>query len=361
MEELTVNLHMHTEYSDGHASHAEIAEAALRAGLDVFIVTDHNILVSGIEGYFQNNGKRVLMLVGEEIHDRTREPQKNHLLVIGANRELVTFAPDLQCLIDQVSQADGLSFIAHPIDPALPDFDELDISWEDWQVHGFTGIELWNGLSEFKIVVKNKIQAAFYVFFPQFLAHRPHPDAIKKWDELLAKGQKVIAVGGSDAHALHQKIGPFSKRIFPYEFHFKCINNHLLVPNSLSGDLLVDRRMVLDAIQEGRSFIGYDFPESTRGFRFTANGKDKIVGMGEEIPLDNSVTLQIRLPAPVECHLVKDGKVIQIWNKRDICSYLATQPGIYRVECFIKFLGQERGWIFSNPIYVRSNPPKKHR
>ena len=167
MEELTINLHMHTTYSDGLSSHAEIAEAALRAGLDVFFVTDHNILVSGLEGYFQKNGKRVLMLVGEEIHDQSRNPQKSHLLVIGANRELSTFASDPQRLIDQVCQADGLSFIAHPIDPPLPGLDELDISWEDWQVHNFTGIELWNGLSEFKIVVKNKIQAAFYVFFPQ--------------------------------------------------------------------------------------------------------------------------------------------------------------------------------------------------
>jgi hypothetical protein len=361
MQELTVNLHMHTTYSDGHRSHAEIAEAALQAGLDVFIVTDHNILVSGLEGYFQKNGKRVLMLIGEEIHDQTRDPQKSHLLVIGANRELSTFAADPQRLIDQVYKADGLSFIAHPVDPALPAFNEVDISWEDWQVNGFTGIELWNGLSELKIVAQTKTQAAFYAFFPQFLAHRPPSATLKKWDELLVKGQKVVAIGVSDAHALKYHFGPFSKTIFPYEYHFKSINTHLLVPTSLSGDLLVDRRMVLAAFRQGSAFVGYDLPESTQGFRFTANGKDKTVGIGEEIPLDNSVTLQIRLPAPVECRLVKDGKVIQAWNKRDICSYLATQPGIYRVECYIKFLGQERGWIFSNPIYVRSNPPKKHR
>ena len=89
MQELTVNLHMHTTYSDGQSSHAEIAEAALRTGLDVFIVTDHNILVSGLEGYVQKNGKRVLMLVGEEVHDQARDPPKNHLLVIGANREQI--------------------------------------------------------------------------------------------------------------------------------------------------------------------------------------------------------------------------------------------------------------------------------
>ena len=41
--EYTANLHMHTPYSDGEWYHAPIAEAAMRAGLDVIIVTDHNV------------------------------------------------------------------------------------------------------------------------------------------------------------------------------------------------------------------------------------------------------------------------------------------------------------------------------
>ena len=51
MAELITNLHMHTTYSDGSGTHQEIAEAALEAGLDVVIVTDHNVLVQGLEGY----------------------------------------------------------------------------------------------------------------------------------------------------------------------------------------------------------------------------------------------------------------------------------------------------------------------
>ena len=53
MQELVINLHMHTTYSDGHGTHADLAEAALRAGLDAIIVTDHNVWVNGIEGYRQ--------------------------------------------------------------------------------------------------------------------------------------------------------------------------------------------------------------------------------------------------------------------------------------------------------------------
>ena len=44
--------------------------------------------------------RKVLMLIGEEIHDQDRDPQKNHLLVFGAEKELATFADDPQILIN---------------------------------------------------------------------------------------------------------------------------------------------------------------------------------------------------------------------------------------------------------------------
>ena len=71
--EVIGNFHMHTRYSDGEADHAEIAEAALRAGLDVVLVTDHNVWVDGPARYYAHDGQRVLMLVGEEVHDQTRQ------------------------------------------------------------------------------------------------------------------------------------------------------------------------------------------------------------------------------------------------------------------------------------------------
>ena len=63
MHEAVINLHMHTPYSDGNCSHEEIAQAAIKAGLDAVIVTDHNVWVQGIEGYFEEEESRVLVLV----------------------------------------------------------------------------------------------------------------------------------------------------------------------------------------------------------------------------------------------------------------------------------------------------------
>lgn len=352
MHELLVNLHMHTTYSDGHATHREVAKAAIEAGLNVVIVTDHNVYVSGEEGYYEEGDGKVLMLIGEEIHDQAREPQKNHTLVFGAGRELSQFASNPQQLLDAVKKAGGLSFLAHPVDPAAPVFGEPDISWVDWDVQSFTGIELWNGMSEFKGRLKSKLHGIFYAFFPHTIAQGPYPEAIRLWDNLLNQGKQVVAIGGSDAHALPARLGPLKKTLFPYELHFRSINTHLLTPQPLTGNLYDDRRMVLEAFRLGHAFIGYDLPASTEGFRFYAKTQYDTMVMGDITPAGKGVTLQIRLPARVPCRLYKDGKVIKKWQKRDLYTYITSEPGVYRVEADIEYRGRLRRWIVSNPIYL---------
>jgi len=353
MEELIINLHMHTTYSDGTGSHEKIARAALQAGLDVVIITDHNVLVNGFEGYYQEGKQRVLLFVGEEVHDTARLPQKSHLLIFGSETELSQYSSDPQWLIGQSEKAGAITFIAHPYDPELKLFGEDDITWDDWQVQGYTGIEIWNGLSEFKVVVHNRAQAMFYALFPQYLAQGPQPQTLQKWDELLTQGRKVVAIGGSDAHELKVKMGPFRRVLYPYQFHFQCINTHVLIPEPLRNDPVYDRQLILDAIRQGHCFVAYDLPHPTRGFRFTAQGKDQIAWMGDEILLNHGVTFQIRLPLRTDCRLIRNGIVIKKWQDSEICTYIANQSGAYRVECTLPFLGRQRGWIFSNPIYVR--------
>jgi hypothetical protein len=185
------------------------------------------------------------------------------------------------------------------------------------------------------------------------VARGPFPEAIRKWDELLADGRRLVALGGTDAHAFPGHLGPLKRTLFPYEFHFRAINTHLLVPNPLSGDVYEDRRQILDAMRLGHAFIGYDLPAPTHGFRFTGHGKDGLAQMGDEISAQSGVTLQIRLPQRTACRLLRQGKVIKTWNNRDTCTYITTEPGVYRVEVSIHYLGRKRGWIFSNPIYIR--------
>lgn len=353
MHEIIVNLHMHTFYSDGSGSHDEIAAAALKSGLDAVIVTDHNILVEGFEGYIKQGQRRVLMLIGEEVHDQDREPQKNHLLVLGAGGELATFADNPQILINAVKDAGGLSFIAHPNDPAAPSIGETDITWVDWPAYNFTGIELWNGLSELKTLLPTKLHGVVYAFFPELVAHAPLAETLHTWDELLGTG-RVVAVGGSDAHALHLHLGPLHRTVFPYEFHFRAINTHILLKESLNGDLDRDRKLIYEALRAGHCFVAYDLPAPTRGFRFVAHGREADAMMGDEISGRGGVTLQAHLPSFAEIRLLKDGKVIERAGKAyDLTYRTSGEPGVYRVEAYRRYLGKKRGWIFSNPIYIR--------
>lgn len=354
--EIIVNLHMHTPYSDGHGSHKHIAQAALKVGLDAIIVTDHNVWVNGPEGYHQDGKKRLLMLVGEEVHDQGRDPQKNHMLVIGAERELAPLAYDPQKLVNGVNEAGGMAFLAHPTDPENKVIKEDDLSWVSWEVQGFTGIELWNSLSELKIRIKNYLQAIFYVFNPRHVAVGPPPQTVTIWDDLHKSGKKIVAVGGSDAHALPARLGPISRRVFPYEFHFQCINTHLLIPEPLNGVLDHDKSLIYTALRAGHAFVAYDLPAPTRGFRFSAHAREASVSMGDEVVVreGQGVTLQIHLPQVAECILLKDGKPVRTWENRETITYNTTEPGVFRVEVYLEYLRKRRAWIFSNPIYVRA-------
>jgi hypothetical protein len=352
MPEIIINLHMHTRYSDGSGNHQDIAAAALRCGLDAVVITDHNVLVHGVEGYVREGRRKLLMLVGEEVHDQDRDPQKNHLLVFGVDHEVATLAGEPPVLIKAIRDAGGLSFIAHPVDPAAKAFGQHDISWEDWSVTNFTGIELWNALSELKTLVPTKLHGALYAFFPSLVAHRPIAAVLRKWDELLLH-TRVVAIGGSDAHALHLRMGSIGRTIYPYDFHFSAINTHAIIPTELTGDADTDRRLVYEALGAGHCFVGYDLPLSTRGFRFIGHGREAIAGMGDEISARGGVTLQAHIPAEAEIRLVHNGKLIRVAKKAYALTHLAEQPGVYRIEVYRRYRSIQRGWIFSNPIYVR--------
>jgi hypothetical protein len=351
--EYVCNLHSHSVYSDGNRTHSEIAEAAWRAGLDLVAVTDHNLYVGEMDGYRYFGDGRVLLITGEEIHDQRRDPQKNHLLVYEAQSELAPLAPDPQALIDAVDTAGGLAFLAHIIDPESATFGEADLSWVDWDLSGYTGIELWNFMSEFKGLLSSVPRALYYAYRPSHVARGPFPDAVTRWDELLAAGKRVVAIGGADVHGFRARYGPFRRVLFPYEFVFRTVNTHVLTAEPLTGDADLDRRRIFHSIRRGNCFIGYDLPASTRGFRFSALGERGRALMGDETALDIGVTLQIHLPARTDFQLIRDGESIRKWEQKQTAVYVVTEPGAYRVQADIFFQGARRTWILSNPIYVQ--------
>ena len=193
----------------------------------------------------------------------------------------------------------------------------------------------------------------FHAFFPRFYGRGPLLPTLRKWDELLNAGRRIVAIGGSDAHALHYRLGPIQKTIFPYDFHFSAVNNHLLLTRPLGDDPRADQELVLEALGTGRGWVGYDLVAPTRGFTFSAQGREQDAVMGGEIPLAGGVTLQTKLPSAANVRLVRNGQMVQEWKRATHCVHTVTEAGVYRVEAYRRYLGARRGWIFSNPIYVR--------
>jgi len=98
--------------------------------------------------------------------------------------------------------------------------------------------------------------------------------------------------------------------------------------------------------------VAYDLPAPTDGFRFSVNNDDGQFIMGDEVKVKRGLTFQVRLPQRTLCRLLRDGKPVKEWQDREICTYMTTEPGVYRIESFIPYKGKMRGWIFSNPIYA---------
>jgi hypothetical protein len=359
--EVVGNLHMHTPYSDGEGSHSHIVAAAHRADLDFVIATDHNVLVQGVEGYYgdEQNGY-VLLLTGEEVHDQTQLPQINHLLVY-ADCELAHEGFDPQNLIQAVNRVNGLAFLAHPHDPAVTWMNFEGIPWQATEVTGFTGLELWNYMSSFKGTANGTrwtgpFRLLHSAFRPEDLIIGPEPETLALWDRLLTEGQHVVAIGNSDAHGVNVRYGPLHHVVFPYDFLFNCVNTHVLLPNPLSGEWRTDRAALFRAIRAGNVFVGYDLPGSTRGFRYSAAGAQTTTIMGGTIRLGQGVTLQAHAPDHARMKMIFEGQVIAESQGRENLMVTARNPGAYRVEVWREFRGQERGWIFSNPIYVEDIP-----
>lgn len=347
--ELVGNTHVHTRYSDGTFLHVDVAQAAARADLDFVVVTDHNVWVDGVEGYYED----VLLLVGEEIHDVRCRPQASHLLIYNGEAELAPLAGDTQGLIDEVDRRGGLCYLAHPYERGSSVKAELDpIPWKEWHVEGYHGIELWNYMSEFKGLLGNRLTAVLYAHFPTLGIRGPYRATLRKWDQLLAAGRQVTVTGGADAHGRTYSTGPLRREVFPYEYLFRCINTHVLAELPFNGDLKHDKELIYDALRAGRTWVGYDLPASTSGFRFRARSGPNEALMGAELVRTGAVELEIETPQPADIRLIREGAVVARATGRKL-KHITASAGAYRVEVYTRYRLRRRGWIFSSPIYVR--------
>lgn len=364
------NIHMHTTHSDGTGTFDHLVEAAQMARLDFVYVTDHNVLVRAQEEGYRRG---VLTLVGQEAHDDDRVPQRNHLLCLGVAQDVAPYARDPQGLINAVRAQNALTFIAHP-------FEEVTVKapehwgWESWEITDYTGIELWNYMSSFRGFTTSTLRSVIMGYFPHYFLRGPLPITLRKWDEL-TRERAVVALGGTDVHAWTYTIGPFRRVFLPYLHCAQALNTHILTTTPLLGSaqeldyrsevVQHDHQVVLAALQAGHCWIGYDLVGATQGFRFFAwqlaanaqpaaeQAPHAIMGDTLTAPKPGQVThFRAVTPAKAELRLLRNGQVVARQQGQQL-DYATTEPGVYRIEVWRRRWSRPRGWIFSNPIYVR--------
>ncbi len=207
------DLHTHTIYSDGSATPAELVVRAYESGLDFIGITDHNRAQSPA-GLVPTGDDWPVLVPGVEV-----TTYAGHFGVWGTDTwyDFRDASPDgLRAAIAAAKADGGLVSMNHP-KPFGP----------DWvygtEVGGFDVVEVWNGWWD-----------------------RLNNVSLRVWEDALRRGERVVGIGGSDAHHLSDASTP---------------DNPLSAARLGWPTLWVQARKpltpeaILDAIRAGRCFL----------------------------------------------------------------------------------------------------------
>jgi PHP domain len=347
--------HIHTTFSDGHATVDEIAARAAREHLDFIILTDHgNPNAASLRAAGPRRG--VLVLAGSELN-----VNRGHLVALGfrpppGDGKLPSKAEDA---VAAVRALGGFTVIAHP-------YSKVRWSWGDWgESSDYSGIEIVNADTMFKDNYRRVLAYAPLLLIgsrlPLVKMLEQPASNIKRWDQ---RGASAAISGyfSADAHLYYRGI-------------FALLRLHVLLEGPVGGggkDPGAEEALIWDALRRGHFYNAVEAVADARGFRFeaeTAAGKGAGSGpgsardyrMGDTIAVAGgalrAVRFEARAPFPFrkEVRLLRDGRVIAS-SPEDILRAPSEGPGVYRVEVYLKersALGADIPWIVSNPIYLR--------
>lgn len=165
------DLHCHTLYSDGDSWPPEMLNAAAEAGLDFLGVTDHNNIAHQL-AYGPGGDGLPIVLPGVEV-----TTYGGHWNAWGTDRWWEFREPEsyaVERTMRSAIESGAVVSICHPKPFGPP--------WEYTNESGFHAVEVWNGPWA-------QLNAA----------------SLERWDALLRRGIRCVAVGGSDTHYLHRR------------------------------------------------------------------------------------------------------------------------------------------------------------
>ncbi|MDQ1354939.1 MAG: POLIIIAc protein, partial [Acidobacteriota bacterium] len=345
--------HMHTVFSDGKGTIDDITRAAHSLGLDFVILTDHgrpNRKSAKATAYLND-----VLLVGASEFSL----QAGHLAAAGFKIPGYIFPPEPQEAINEVLQDKGVCFISHPYDGRIP--------WTDWDVRGFTGIEILTcyrsagGIPFFKLLsfpLQYLVNSNYSVLNTLEYPRRE----IRKWDSLNLGDKRghYYGIYALDAHGRLAAGGKFELNFPSYGAMFEILNIYVKVDRELPANAQQASSIIISSLRQGNFFSAIEAIAPANGFEaYFLDNSGQRVEMGGSSPLEEG-KLVILLPFNFETEIVvkRDGQVYQKVerNREKKCEIGIKGPGFYGIEVFVtnnKF--NRLPWILSNPFFIGIN------
>lgn len=342
-------IHLHSAYSyDGRIPVGEIVKVANQSGVDFLILTDHSTLQArkdGCEGWHDGT----LLIAGEEI-----APRFNHYLAfqleesVAGAAELSSLSP--QTYINRVRNGGGMGFIAHPDHEGTALFHVKPYPWTDWSVTGYTGLGIWDFMTDWQKGLSGYLRAILSYAFPAFFLRGPSPKTLSRWDAL-TRQRRVVGIGELDNHATLKRILGLNLSFLPFKRVFRLIRTHVLTEGPLSGNSGADMATLFDALKKGRVYVALDYYRSSSGFSMLLTEEGRWATLGDEFILRHTAELKMTFPFPARIRVIRNGSLYHQATGKEL-SVAISEPGVYRVEAYLNVFGIIHPWIFSNPLYV---------
>lgn len=109
---------------------------------------------------------------------------------------------------------------------------------------------------------------------------------------------------------------------------------------------------IRNALKEGHAYVSHDWMCDPTGFQFTAVSGPSTIMMGDQWKFVAGIKLHAEFPVECRSRLIRNGKVASEASGSTL-AYEVVEPGVYRVETWLTLDDESRGWIYSNPIYIR--------
>lgn len=317
MKYLPIELHTHTDHSDGLFTPAELVEAAAAYGYHGLAITDHNT-VSALQVIRELPGEPFPVLQGIEW-----TTYFGHLLVLGYQ----TVIDWRDAVIDNIDtklkqlKADGAILgIAHPffIGSPLCTGCHWQFQVRDWRLIDF--IEIWNSTDPEK----------------QFWSQR----AYDFWLEKLRQGFRIFPAAGRDWHQPDQAHGHPA---------LSCLG--------FTGDVTPDS--IKDALSRGDLYITLGprvEPAILQGAR--------ALRLGDTVKPGSTVSVQLRV-SPCDLEAIKKyeitPEVIRLYQNDELLTESRTDTlcwagtvrlGYLRFEVYGRFDGYPTPLVISAPLYI---------